>query len=280
MHCKAHGSGGIACYVVNYSGIAGQAVFGQNPTTVLADAIAHQNVLATVAMVYDPPAGSPNSVKFMVYDAAGALAPTAQLDSTGDHTSVPNNCLSCHGINSSYNQVTNVVSGAQFLPFDPFSFKYAAQAGFTQADQANELRQLNGLVWLTSPSAGIAEYITGLYAPKFVSDPTAVANEDYVPADWADALPGLDGTAVYRGVVRVGCRTCHMSAANATLDFADAADFAALEDTILADVCGGQHSMPHAERVMKKFWQSGARAYLTSVYRSDALPAAIKACAP
>ena len=285
MHCKAYpqpGNAGIgiACYVVNYSGVAGQPVFDQSVNSVLADAVARQAPLATVAMVADPPFGGPNSVKFMVYGANGARVTNAVLDSTAEHTSVPNNCLSCHGINSQYNPGSNTVTGAQFLPFDPFSFKYSAQAGFTYAAQANALRQLNALVTLTQPSAGIQEFITGLYAPKAVTDPTAVANAKYVPADWANALDGLDGTAIYNGVVKVGCRTCHMSATNPTYDFADASDFATLMPSIRVDVCGAGHSMPHAERVMKKFWSSGARAYLITAYPPAVFPDPLSACKP
>jgi hypothetical protein len=290
MHCKAYpqpsGAGiGIACYVTNYSGTDGQAVFNGNVSTILADAVARQHEFATVAMVADPPFNGPNSVKFMVYDAAGNRSPTAVLDSTGQHQSVPANCMSCHGINSSYVKNPNntvVVTGAQFLPFDPFSYKFSTQAGFTFADQATAFRQLNGLVTLTQPSAGIMEFITGLYAPKLVTDPTAVANPDYVPADWTDAFEGLKGKAVYDGVVKVGCRTCHMSATNPNLDFADASDFTAPAQLglIKGDVCGAAHQMPHAERVMKKFWASGARAYLITAFPPAAFPDPYGACKP
>ena len=284
MHCKAFpgaGGNGIACYVTNYSGVDDTAVFGGNPVTVLADAVARTSSFATVAMVYDPPAGSPNSVKFMVYDANDNLTPVAQLDSTGSNLSVPTNCMNCHGVDSSYNAGTNKVTGAQFLPFDPFSFKYSTAPGFTEAEMGPHLRQLNALVTLTAPPSATMELIAGMYAPNLVTSPVAVANNDFVPDAWADALPGLDGVAIYRGVVKVGCRTCHVSATNAALDFAQESDWSGpLKAVLLNDVCSPLRSMPQAERVMKKFWQSGARAYLTSTYKSGVYPDPIMACKP
>lgn len=277
MHCKARPGGGVVCYVTNYSGTAGVAVFGADPTTVLADAVARQHAFATVAMVYD--GASTNPVKFMVYDANGLLSPEAQLDSTGFNKSIPNNCLSCHGINASYNKTTHVVSGnAKFLPFDPFSYKFSTAAGFTFAAQATKFRQLNSQILHANPSPAIAEYVAGLYAPKNVDDASAVANPDYIPDAWANANGSLTDTAIYKGVVRVACRTCHISATSPTLDFNDPADFTANLGTIRSDICSSQHIMPHAERVMKKFWESGARAYFTNAYPPASYPDATQAC--
>ena len=46
------------------------------------------------------------------------------------------------------------------------------------------------------------------------------------------------------------------------LDFNSPDDFTAWLPQIRSDVCGSSHIMPHAEHVMKRFWESGARAYL------------------
>ena len=289
MHCKTFitpaAQVGVACYVSNYSGASngagvGIAAFNVAENTVLADAVARQHAFATVAMVYEP-TFAPNQVKFMVYDAAGNRASTAQLDSTGNNLSIPNNCLSCHGISSSYNPGTNSVSTeARFLPFDPDAFHYSAAPGFTYAAQADAFRRLNQLVKLTNTNAAINEFIDGLYAPKLVSDPTAVANPDFVPADWTNATDDLDDTALYKGVVKPACRTCHMSSSNANLDFADYSDFIGQAAVIRADVCSSAHIMPHAERVMKNFWQSGARAYLITGLPPAAYPDPLGACKP
>jgi hypothetical protein len=275
MHCKTFFNGlgiGVACFVSNFSGVAnaqgvGVPAFGIDPNVVLADAVAGAHPFATVAMVYDPPAANPNSVKFIVYDAAGNRSPTAVLDSTGNNTSVPNNCLSCHGINSFFDPSNLAVSNkAEFLPFDPFSFRYSTQAGFQFDDQEDEIRRLNAMIRLADPTPASAQFIDGLYAPKSVNDATAVAHDDFVPDGWENANGSLDGTAIYRGVVKVGCRTCHMSANSANLDFADPDDFSNLIGTIATDVCGSSHIMPHAEHVAKRFWKSGARGYLISAY--------------
>lgn len=283
MHCTSYllpGKTGYACYVSNYSSIAGQPKFGTNPTTALAKAIAHQGQFATVAMVAEPPFDAPNAVKFMVYDKNGNRTAEAQLDNTAENTSVPTSCMSCHGISSAYNAVSHSVVGAKFLPFDPFSFVYSTQAGYTFDDQAGAIRQLNALVAKTQPAPATLEYITGLYAPKAVTDPTAVANPSFVPTDWSDALEGIDGKTIYDGVVKVGCRTCHMSSTEPVLDFADASDFEALLPVIRTNVCGKPHTMPHAERVMKKFWESGARAYLVTGWPSTSYPDPLAACRP
>lgn len=284
MHCKTipvpPAQVGLACYVVNYSGVDGAVAFDVNPTTVLADAVARQHEFATVAMTYEP-TFAPNAVKFMVYDANGDLTNRAQLDSTGNNNSIPNNCLSCHGINAEYNSVTNSVStDARFLPFDPFSFKFSTAAGFTFAAQADAIRRLNQLVKITNTNAAINEFIDGMYAPEGVANPAATAKNTFVPADWADATDDLDGTTLYRGVVKPACRTCHMSASVASLDFADYADFTGLSAAIRAVTCGNSHVMPHAERVMKHFWQSGARAYLVTGLPPAAYPDPLNACKP
>ncbi len=287
MHCKSFpygGSQGVACYVTNYSGsvdAAGnpRAVFDVNPTTVLADAVARSHPLATVAMVYKPlPAGSANAVSFVVYGADGTRVNTAQLDSTANNTSIPNNCLACHGINSYYSAADNAVYGAQFLPFDANAFRFSTAAGFTYGAQADALRRLNALVKLTNPTPAIQEFIDGTYEPKLVTDPTATANLGYVPPDWQNGTSNTVDTAAYKGVVQVACRTCHISAASTALDFADYSDFANLPN--LKSITCGTHTMPHAERVMKNFWQSGARAYLVTAFPPATYPDALSACKP
>lgn len=279
MHCKSTGLG-VACYVTNYSGVAGKADFNQPVATVLADAVSRQHAFATVAMTYSGLPG-PNAVKFVVYGADGNWQFDAQLDSTGNNKSIPNNCLACHGISSSYNPSTLTVSAdARFLPFDPFSFQFSTASGWTFADQADKFRRLNALVRLANPSPAIAELIDGMYAPKSVFDATAVASDDFVPDAWANANGSLAGTALYKGVVKVGCRSCHSSSTSSSLDFNSADDFSAWIGQIRNDVCGSNHIMPHAEHVMKRFWQSGARAYLVTGYGPASYPDPLQACKP
>ncbi|MCY1034263.1 hypothetical protein OV207_22600 [Corallococcus sp. BB11-1] len=267
MHCRyfttPSGETGAACYVKNYAARDnGKVVFGGDSNVALQDAVARTNSFATVAMVYQPPANNPNSVQFIVYDALGARTPEAVLDNTGRHKTVPNNCLSCHGVNATYDASTHTVSGASFLPFDVFSFRYSSATGFTSAAQASALRQLNNLVKRTEPAKGVDDFIQGMYAPLQVANPTAVAKDTYVPVGWTGN--GKKDVGLYNGVVKQYCRTCHMSASSPSLDFLEADDFTVHKATINAEVCGTTKVMPQAEHVMKKFWDSGARAYLVT----------------
>jgi hypothetical protein len=289
MHCKSFPVGGltgVACYVTNYSGTDNVATFDGDPTVILADAIAHQHAFATVAMVYTPPANVENSVKFVVYKKDGTQSLTAQLDSVGTHVSVPNNCLTCHGISSFYNDGDHKVNGnAKFLAFDPFAFKYSTQTGFTLNEQQEKFRQLNALVKQTSPTTAISQLIDGMYDPNPVTTPGAFANDAYVPDAWRNANNSIAGTSAYLGIVKPGCRTCHASATSASLDFLEPDDWSPILQTIRNDVCSKTagatrgHPMPQAERVSKKFWASGGRAYLMTGYAVSP-PDGLEACDP
>ena len=65
------------------------------------------------------------------------------LDSEADK-SVPGLCLACHG--GTYNDTTNAVTDANFLPWDLDSFVYSPTPGSTRADQLEQFRILNGMV--------------------------------------------------------------------------------------------------------------------------------------
>jgi hypothetical protein len=270
MHCHkiTSGSGGVACYVSNYSATAGVGSFGDNPTTVLANAIAHSGAFATVAMVYTPPANSPNSVKFVVYDKNQNRTDTAKLDTVGAHVSVPNNCLTCHGIDSFF--LGGQVNGnAKFLPFDPSSYVFSTQSGFTLSAQQEAFRQLNALIAQTPLTAAENDFLAGSYAPNSVNTPGAFASDAYVPSNWVSST-GQALQSTYLGIVKVGCRTCHMSATNASLDFLEETDWTpTLVNTIRRYICqpasasgSARHPMPQAQRTTQKFWQSGARGLL------------------
>jgi hypothetical protein len=289
MHCKkfnAAAGTGVACYVTNYSGIDNTPAFNVDPDVVLDDAVHRQHSFATVAMVYQPPANTENSVAFVVYNKAGTRVNTAQLDSRNVHVSIPNNCMNCHGISSTYIAADHAVSGsAKFLPFDPFAFKYSTQAGFTLDDQQDAFRRLNVMITATSPTTAISHLIAGLYAPKDVTDATAVATDDYVPDPWEFANSSQAGTAEYRGIIKPGCRTCHVSATNTAIDFLQPDDWSPLIPTIRHYVCDKTsgsvrgHQMPHAERASKKLWASGARAYLITGFQVTP-PDGLEGCDP
>lgn len=287
----------IACMVTNYDNapvnVDPELVqnydpdFDGDPNNAITKLELGKNEFATVAMVYEP-ALPQNKIKFMVYGADGRLADTAKLDKTHNNVSVPHNCLACHGINSTISvSSSNVtVEHPAFLPFDEFSFKFSTNPQLTRAAQADRFRKLNAMVLKTNPPPATKDLIEGMYAPHSVDDPAAVANNDYVPKNWLSSQSPngtqLDANTLYRGLVKVGCRTCHVSAiTNPALDFLEYSDFAGQIKLIKDEVCGPSKRMPHAERVMKKFWESGARAYLITGFAKDPVQGLARdACAP
>ena len=274
MRCVQSGQT-IACMVSNFAPPA-NFFAGDAPDVQTALAGAAQGVhsaangyLATVAMEVN--LAHPDDVKFYVYAGAIDLGSTvAVLDTEADPQShlpsgySPFNCITCHG--GTYDATTHTVSGASFLPFDVYSFKYSQQPGFTQADQEETLRRLNALVKSTRPSAPagsdpIATFIDGMYAGN-AGVPGARANDTWVPAGWT--TPG--GPNVYNYIIKPFCRTCHL-AMSGDLTFPSYLKFktpainpnnnqflGGQRDQIQAALCGG--AMPQAEVPFRKFWQN------------------------
>lgn len=257
MHCIGNGNK-IACYVTNY---------GQKPTggpgpggpasLALQDAVTRANPVATVAMEYDPAAGT-NSVQFYVYNAAGDFAIKAELDTQG-FKAVPGICQNCHG--GTYNSQTNLVANASFLPFDVFSFLYSGQPGYSQIEQEESFRGLNLLVKMTQPSQAIRDLIDGMY-PGGVAQPGSVASSNYVPPGWivvddphtSDVNEANAAQVIYNTVVRPSCRTCHI-AQNPALDWTSYQQFKNFAAAIKSAVCIS-HTMPQAEVTWLKFWKT------------------------
>jgi len=162
----------------------------------------------------------------------------------------------------------NVVTGARFLPFDVFSFIYpiAANDPHGYAPQADQLRRLNAHVLQTVPASnhGIRDLITGMYQPKSVNDPTAVANSACVPTGWSDTPAHQK---LYNEVVRPYCRTCHISTeAQALIDWTTFQGFSADAMQIQSYVCqaGTGSVMPQAEWTAEQMWAGPARAHLVA----------------
>jgi hypothetical protein len=173
MHCVIYGVfaavPGIACYVTNYDGYGEDVPIFDNPYWVLSDAINRTHAVATVAMVYNPATGG-DPVQFMVFDKAGNLSPTAQLDSKGFNSAVPDNCQKCHG--GSFELSTHRAQNGHFLPFDVFRLRYAGDAGmppsqttsdedgypgYTYEAQAEQFRKLNALIYRAGATVEIRE---------------------------------------------------------------------------------------------------------------------------
>ena len=246
MHCRQKEDGGAACFVTNYGDVDTPAEES------LADAIAHHDPVATVAMEYVPSAAR-NKVRFYVYGADGERALSAELDSEG-LKSVPGVCLTCH--QGEYDAATHDVDGARFLPFDIASFDYSSEPGYSRAEQEEAFRKLNRIVRDTNATDAIIDLIDGWYGQRNVYAPGTPFDEDYVPEGWASKA------VVYEQAIKPYCRSCHVAIDNdVELNFMSADDVDARADRIKAVVCDVK-TMPQAEVTYYKFWESSARAHL------------------
>lgn len=292
MHCRSfvnpQGHTGQACYVSNYGHDAnGNVAFGQDPDTSINQTIAKTNVIATVAMVYDPDNAN-NKVRFVVFDNLAQRTAFAALDNPGlaangarntpthANIAVPDNCLTCHGIASQYTPVTSgtvAVKNARFLPFDPFNLRFSTvNAAYADSAVLPQIRQLNAHVMQTNTSAAISEFVTGMYAPDQVTDSWATAHTDWVAPGWTT---NDVQTRVYNEVVKPYCRTCHMSQ-----DAADTGAFTGFDwrtwdafsqnsAAVTDRVCNARAlnvPMPQSERTQTLLWQSPARAHLVNAF--------------
>ncbi len=280
MHCKKSGSA-TACYVTNYADRDAnqQPIFGGTAAQqqdALQQAISNTNPIATVAMVYDPTQPAGQVVKFIVYSPDGSTTlTTAKLDNhavhgeSGTNIAVPTNCMACHGGGGSFSTST-LVTGAHFLPFDPYSFVYSTNSSYTQSALAPSFQALNLLVYNAGATAPVQQMLQAMYGPSGpVSGTTAQPNA--IPSGWQGSW---NQKQLYSNVVGPYCRTCHTSRDGSDeLSFATYADFSAFQADVLDQTCQSQ-DMPHAEQTQRNFWGSGARAHLI------AWAGATGACAP
>lgn len=270
MHCKHSGSA-TACYVTNFADrdAQGRPIFGGNATQqqdAINQAASSTNPIATVAMVYDPLAPAGQVVKFIVYDPSGQPQPFAALDNHAAHSqpgsnqAVPTNCMACHGGGGAYNVGAQSVTGAHFLPFDPYSYVFSTAAGspFTLDLQQTKFQQLNQLVYNAGATGAVQEMLQAMYgASGPVPGTTAAVNA--IPTGWTTNWHTMQ---LYSNVVGPYCRTCHTSRDNGDLlAFRTYGDFAQLQSQVVSHTCVTQ-DMPHAEHTQRNFWASGARAHL------------------
>jgi hypothetical protein len=272
MHCAKNGIG-LACYVTNYGRDAnGNPNFGGDPNVALAQAAAHQNPIATVAMVsFGPAVEAPDGIYFMVY-ANDPQAPTcpgtdlqpfAQLDSAGVNEAVPQNCMTCHAGKGSYDAINLKVRGAHFLPFDLGSFVLPPPAdGGVPVEEA--IRVFN--YWVDSigdPTPAMHDLIQGWYAQN-PQAPNQPFDASYVPSGWANAA----GSKVYTQVIKPYCRTCHVSQHSPTdwLTFSELRQDNAAQQYVCGFQVDGttQHLMPQSQQTARRFWESPARAYFVN----------------
>lgn len=314
MHCKktAGASPITACYVTNYGRstkiTSDDPEFGSvDPQVAINQAItgpsgpgsnAKTQPVATVAMVYDPTiAIASRRVKFMVYDGAEILSDFAALDNggvfalkdalAGDHfeqsanITVPDNCLTCHGVGATYNRSESGdswVEGAAFLPFDPEALIFSTSSStYSKANMMPQIKALNALVWDTAPPAQVTALLQGMYpvngTPTGPKDASSVFDPTYIPAAWKTA--DKVANQVYTEVVKPYCRTCHVTA-YAGLDWDSYSEFQTASPSIAGDLCtsGNLLPMPQAEQIQRRFWKSPARAHFVEAFDVSG------ACAP
>ena len=253
MHCLQNGQK-IACYVSNFGSppmfwnwdtkygttwVLQQNVSWPNITDAVEAPLVPHAPFGRVAMVYDPAINGPNQVSFYAFGTAfinggdgtdlgdDVLLPRIALDQEGQK-SVPRMCMACHG--GTYDANTDTATGASFLPFDVFAFRFPKEAGYSLDDQQEALRKLNALVLATNPTKPIQDLINGMY-------PGGVAQDGYVPTGWSG-----DPT-LYTGVIRPYCRMCHLAQ---PAPFTSSSDFADLAGNVSHEVCS-KHTMPHSQ---------------------------------
>jgi hypothetical protein len=301
MHCSYNGrTKETACYVKNFGKLIPPfdlpaPGFGDIRET--ARAILSHKPFATVGMVERGQMNiqEPNKIFFVVYEngkttelggcrAPGELACEAKLDNQAFNTSIPTNCLVCHGSAGQYVQNPPQVTNASFLPFDLSSFyyyDYDADLGmqYSRPMQEDAFRRLNRIVYFTdlyfNPDAN--ELLNGWYGPFFSRK---TFQDEFVPKGWA-----LDSNArqLYRKVVAPYCRSCHISHSTSNnsftnisetdhLRFATFDDFAINKSRVVSQTCQStqprgdfylhEFIMPNAEQTSNYFWLSDARSHL------------------
>jgi hypothetical protein len=176
-----------------------------------------------------------------------ALVQTVILDSEGPKHQ-PHACLACHG--GYYDASSGRVQGATLLPIDPASIAFpTTQPGdrvqYERPFQEENIRRINSVILLSTPSPAVSDYINGLY-PAGVTKTGSLSQANFVPAGWADAA------GLYLTIVKPYCATCHL-AAPSNLNFSTLGNFMQNRDLIYSAVCQ-QKTMPHAEIPFRNFW--------------------------
>jgi len=290
MHCAYNPcTSETACYVKNYGNRNGSAQFDNRDEAKAA--LDANKPFATVAMVErgQMAVGAPNKVFFAVYNHAAQsgtnqdtapLAFEAKLDNKGYNTSIPQNCLVCHGTTSTYNDQVwpRQVRGAFLLPFDLQAFEFFSTDSSnsrSRAKQEPQFRALNEMIYFTDLwfNGDANTLIDGWYGGSGWTSATFVDN--HVPDAWRNFGNTADDNnrkQLYKHTVAKACRTCHISEtgfSNGVPDPFTPGDktwgsydrFAADAMLIWFDMCRW-HQMPNAEQSLKVMWQSSARSQL------------------
>lgn len=260
-----------ASYVQNYLSVA--------------DAVDGQNLLATVAMEYAPPADNPTApkfTKFYVYDKNGQRLKKIDLDGRGDKF-VPGLCNVCHGgkpkaggFHGSLAVYENKGdTGAKWIPWDLDTYEYDPRK--TRAQQEEQFKKMNSdLLDIfndrprgVSVSSGAASVIKGWYGGEGLPNPTF--NGNFVPPGWV-STPDGNKSDLYLKVVGPTCRACHLQRGTyhnsghvvfqgqplqQSLEFNSYDDFKGYKKHI-EPLVYDMGVMPVAKRTYENFWRSDA----------------------
>jgi hypothetical protein len=247
MHCTGTDTNGVACFVRNFGS------FGGDQNTDIRDLEENGNVNSIFAMVFTPPITNPNSVQFMVYNSDGNLATSAQIDQTGDNTSVPQACINCHGGQSAYDAGTHTATGAMFLQFDPLAMVFDENnSNLSFSSQQTVLAQMDQFAAEAAPTATETQILQGEWTQQQTFNPT------FVPGAWNTNSHDAN---LYTQVIAPFCRSCHASFQDDTngLAFATPADLMTNATGVANEICGsGPNGMPVAEQSSTRFFASAS----------------------
>ena len=193
-------------------------------------------LLAAVSMEFTRPDGDDDGERrstFYVYQGidGDTRVPEVDLDGRGPKA-VPGLCNVCHG-GEPQDVVAGVFpddgnSGAFFLPWNLNTFIFLDQPGFTQADQEEQLREMNRLALGTVPQENnfiqsdtgsytgdaLRELVEGWYGGPGL--PRSTFDGDFVPAGWIPEIEGGDegvpyyARDLYLDVIEPNCSVCHL----------------------------------------------------------------------
>ncbi len=285
---------GFTCYVINYDD-GNHGAPAANPAQYLAGAVKHQltgddsQVRNYVIIHYNPVLPADARVQFAAYarDTNGVFVRQnkVMLDSGAARPS-PMVCLNCHG--GRYDETRHLAVGSSFLPLNINEITLpdpALTPAFERPAQEQSVGWINVFAYNTSPN--LQPYIANMYGfptGAWFMQPTGLAtpNPSPVPAEWEN------DAKLYRDVYEPHCLSCHRARVETPYfkDIKTSADFRVRLREIAQRVCGAEPSMPHAEMMMRNFWNSNARASLVdalspsdaSMSRTDGV--AHGACAP
>lgn len=244
-------TGVIASYVENYVN--------------LEDAIARENILATVAMEYNVAPGKdpldinePKFVSFYVFGADGNRDTSIDLDGRGAKF-VPGLCNVCHGgrpkaiVGGIYPDNGN--TEAAFIPWDLDTYAFSdATASVSRGAQEAQFKVFNQTVLATKPNAAVKELVEGWYGGPGL--PANTFNGQFVPNGWRAPVAPANGTQLYLQVVAPFCRTCHVMRGNALqsdIDFSTHAKFLGYKSRI-EHLVFDEGVMPVALQTFGRFW--------------------------